>query len=158
MLAQLPQSPGLFLKIDVEGRNNKVEGVFGVLLIATSTLVLNAIIATAGNEGIIGGGIPCPNHTGVFKKNSVLQVQVKVRSSFLNLLSNETMIKKYEEYTTQLGTEVDTDETHQALGGGSTDMGNVSYEVPSIHPDFAIGSDCNTHTKEFTPAAGNTGC
>lgn len=88
----------------------------------------------------------------------VLQVQVKVRSSFLNLLSNETMIKKYEEYTTQLGTEVDTDETHQALGGGSTDMGNVSYEVPSIHPDFAIGSDCNTHTKEFTPAAGNTRC
>lgn len=83
------------------------------------------------------------------------EVQVKVRSSFLNLLSNETMIKKYEEYTTQLGTEVDTDETHQALGGGSTDMGNVSYEVPSIHPDFAIGSDCNTHTKEFTPAAGS---
>ena len=64
------------------------------------------------------------------------------------------MISKYAEYTSQLGTVIDEDETHN-LGGGSTDMGNVSYEVPSIHPDFAIGSDCNTHTMEFTPAAGN---
>ena len=47
------------------------------------------------------------------------------------------MISKYAEYTSQLGTVIDEDETHN-LGGGSTDMGNVSYEVPSIHPDFAI--------------------
>ncbi len=37
--------------------------------------------------------------------------------------------------------------------GGSTDMGNVSYVVPSIHPMFAIGSGEVNHTREFTAVA-----
>lgn len=36
---------------------------------------------------------------------------------------------------------------------GSTDMGNVSYVKPSIHPIFKIG-DAMNHTKEFTVLAG----
>ena len=36
----------------------------------------------------------------------------------------------------------------------STDMGNVSYEVPSIHPGFHIGSDVGNHTRGFTAVAG----
>ena len=36
---------------------------------------------------------------------------------------------------------------------GSTDMGNVSYVKPSIHPVFKIGNAMN-HTKEFTEVAG----
>ena len=36
---------------------------------------------------------------------------------------------------------------------GSTDMGNVSYVKPSIHPFFKIGSAMN-HTKDFTEVAG----
>ena len=36
---------------------------------------------------------------------------------------------------------------------GSTDMGNVSYVKPSIHPMFKIGNAMN-HTVEFTAAAG----
>ncbi len=35
----------------------------------------------------------------------------------------------------------------------STDMGNVSYIVPSIHPMFAIGSGEVNHTREFTAVA-----
>ena len=40
------------------------------------------------------------------------------------------------------------------MPSGSTDMGNVSYEVPSIHPMFYIGSDEFNHTRGFTVAAG----
>ena len=36
----------------------------------------------------------------------------------------------------------------------STDMGNVSYEVPSIHPHFYCGTDSVNHTREFTAAVG----
>ena len=35
----------------------------------------------------------------------------------------------------------------------STDMGNVSHKVPSIHPSYAIGSGEVNHTREFTAVA-----
>lgn len=38
---------------------------------------------------------------------------------------------------------------------GSTDMGNVSYIVPSIHPFYNIGTNALNHTHDFTTAAGN---
>jgi len=42
------------------------------------------------------------------------------------------------------------------VGGGSTDMGNVSYAVPSIHPSFGLTSpDAGNHTPGFTAAAGS---
>lgn len=40
------------------------------------------------------------------------------------------------------------------VGGGSTDMGNVSQVVPSIHPFIKVGdSSLNPHTREFLQAA-----
>ncbi|MDA0353017.1 MAG: M20 family metallopeptidase [Chloroflexi bacterium] len=52
----------------------------------------------------------------------------------------------------------------RALGGdpvperasGSTDMGNVSYEVPTLHPGFAVPSEIGTHNAGFTEAAATT--
>jgi amidohydrolase len=45
----------------------------------------------------------------------------------------------------------------QFIGGGSTDMGNVSQAVPSIHPFIKIGDTSLTpHTREFLEAAGST--
>ena len=38
--------------------------------------------------------------------------------------------------------------------GASTDMGNVSYVVPSIHPMFYIGARAMNHTRPFTDASG----
>ena len=35
----------------------------------------------------------------------------------------------------------------------STDMGNVSYVVPSLHPNYAIGSGEVNHTRAFTAVA-----
>jgi amidohydrolase len=41
------------------------------------------------------------------------------------------------------------------IGGGSTDMGNVSRYLPSIHPTVSIrGTDAALHTVEFAEAAG----
>ncbi len=39
------------------------------------------------------------------------------------------------------------------LTAGSSDMGNVSQVVPSIHPNFAIGATALTHSPEFTALA-----
>ncbi|MFA4840394.1 MAG: amidohydrolase [Agrococcus sp.] len=39
--------------------------------------------------------------------------------------------------------------------GGSTDMGNVSHVVPSIHPMLTLVPDCSPHTREFAEAAGS---
>jgi amidohydrolase len=39
------------------------------------------------------------------------------------------------------------------LTTGSSDMGNVSQVVPSIHPGFSVGAPTLTHSKEFTDAA-----
>ena len=38
----------------------------------------------------------------------------------------------------------------------STDMGNISYVVPSLHPVYSIGTDAYNHTAEFTLAARTT--
>ena len=43
---------------------------------------------------------------------------------------------------------------YEGMGAGSTDMGNVSQRVPSIHPVIRLGDDLNMHTREFTEAAG----
>ena len=41
-----------------------------------------------------------------------------------------------------------------ARGGfGSTDMGNVSHVLPSLHPIYAIEADAGNHTAGFTAAA-----
>ncbi|KAI9499227.1 hypothetical protein BDB00DRAFT_224110 [Zychaea mexicana] len=39
------------------------------------------------------------------------------------------------------------------LGGGGTDFGNISYEVPSLHPMFGIHTTAANHTIQFVGAA-----
>ena len=39
------------------------------------------------------------------------------------------------------------------VAGGSTDMGNISYAIPSIHPYFNVGTSASIHSQEFTAAA-----
>lgn len=39
--------------------------------------------------------------------------------------------------------------------GGSTDVGNVSHQAPTIHPDISIGSNLSAHTPEFAIATGS---
>ncbi|KAG0747728.1 hypothetical protein G6F60_005892 [Rhizopus arrhizus] len=59
---------------------------------------------------------------------------------------------KYIEYMNAKGVEIEDDLDVSA----STDMGNISYVVPSLHPVYSIGTDAYNHTAEFTLAARTT--
>ncbi|XP_048768477.2 xaa-Arg dipeptidase-like [Ostrea edulis] len=73
---------------------------------------------------------------------------------YQSLLSNNTMAELFEENGRQLGIEFDQREEIRIKFGGSTDMGNVSHVVPSLHPKFYIGTTVSNHSKGFTTAAG----
>ena len=62
-----------------------------------------------------------------------------------NVVLAETFAKNFRSLGVQFGDVVDN--------SSSTDMGNVSYIVPSIHPCYAIGSGEVNHSKEFTQVA-----
>ncbi|XP_069102697.1 xaa-Arg dipeptidase-like isoform X3 [Argopecten irradians] len=74
---------------------------------------------------------------------------------YLNVINNEVLASSFETNAKELG--LDFNEHGVPSGDipmGSTDMGNVSYVVPSIHPFFYIGTDEVNHTRGFTGATG----
>ena len=75
------------------------------------------------------------------------QMELKQTAAFYNdVQSNEMLVRLFKENNLQLG----MDYLEFMEGAGSTDMGNVSYVVPSIHPLYKIGSGETNHTREFT--------
>jgi metal-dependent amidase/aminoacylase/carboxypeptidase family protein len=70
---------------------------------------------------------------------------------YANVLSDDTLVKFYKNNALSLGLDMPIGGCPE---GGSTDMGNVSYEVPSIHPMYAIECTIGNHNKGFTDAAG----
>ena len=71
---------------------------------------------------------------------------------FFDMVSNSVMSDLYTKHALKLGVDF---VNHPSTGEtGSTDMGNVSYVVPSIHPFFYIGSTAVNHTRDFTVASG----
>ncbi len=70
--------------------------------------------------------------------------------TFANVKHNKTLAEVYYQNIVDLGV---TDMVLEGNLGGSTDMGNVSYVVPSIHPMYAIGSGEVNHSREFTAVA-----
>ena len=81
------------------------------------------------------------------------KVDIESGTCYSNLISNTDLIQLYTENAKKLGIQF-PDNLDSAVGG-STDMGNVSYVVPSIHPNYSIGSKAINHTRDFT-AASNT--
>ncbi|HYM15887.1 MAG TPA: M20 family metallopeptidase [Dehalococcoidia bacterium] len=66
------------------------------------------------------------------------------------LRSNRPLVEAYRRNGEALGKQfVDL----KNVSTGSTDMGNVSQIVPSIHPTFGVGQMIFNHTPEFTAAA-----
>ncbi|XP_073483025.1 xaa-Arg dipeptidase [Aquarana catesbeiana] len=74
---------------------------------------------------------------------------------YYNVLPNKILAKAYIENGKKLGMQFTTDELVLNALSGSTDFGNVTFEVPGIHPYFFIGSDALNHTEEYTKAAGS---
>ena len=68
---------------------------------------------------------------------------------YSDLRTNAPMAELYRENMTRLGRQVQEDSDARSVVG-STDMGNVSHLVPSIHPIIKVSpSDVAIHTAEF---------
>jgi len=75
----------------------------------------------------------------------------RVQPRYANLVQDPFLSASWDEALAGLGRQT---VPMPNIMGGSTDMGNVSHVVPSIHPGIGIkGSDAPPHTVEFAAAA-----
>lgn len=71
---------------------------------------------------------------------------------YVNMVNNPVMTRLFQENSTALGRPLAL-EASVGASGGSSDMGNVSQVVPSIHPMLGIEcGDAVNHQKEFAAA------
>ena len=70
-----------------------------------------------------------------------------------NVVTNPDMADLYEKNVATLGVVMPSRAEQLTFPIGSTDMGNVSHVVPTIHPMFAIDTAAANHTPEFTRAS-----
>ena len=72
---------------------------------------------------------------------------------FKDMRQDERLLSLFDEVMTEFGEsprQLPPDEAD-----GSTDVGNVSYEVPTAQPTLTIGNHLEAHTPEFACAAGS---
>ncbi|PVD29140.1 hypothetical protein C0Q70_11737 [Pomacea canaliculata] len=82
------------------------------------------------------------------------QVEIKLnKKPYSNLLSNNTLASLYIDNGEKMGIQFEKDPEKTQKAGGSTDMGNVSHVVPSIHPKFFIDTTASLHSKDFATVA-----
>ena len=72
---------------------------------------------------------------------------------YTDLVNNDRLCETYAENMSTLELQLPNKAQSLSGVGASTDMGNVSYVVPSIHPMFGIPSEAANHTPGFTAAA-----
>lgn len=76
---------------------------------------------------------------------------IQFQNSVDNLVVNKKFDSVFSEHINYLGESIKVEATK---GLGSTDAGNISHVVPTIHPYIKIGeSNLVSHTKEFSQAA-----
>ena len=84
---------------------------------------------------------------------SGVEVKIVVREGYKDMVNNLSMARRFGAHLEALGRK--PRETDSRVGAGSTDMGDVSHVVPSIHPWLGIvdagAAICHTHT--FAEAA-----
>lgn len=69
-------------------------------------------------------------------------------TSFLNLITNNTLMNLYEKQLNILGIK----ELKDSESSGSTDAGDVSYVCPTIHPYFPLYKEVIGHSRELAQA------
>jgi len=84
---------------------------------------------------------------------SGVEVAIKPRQGYKDMRNNMTMARVFGEHLAAGGRTAR--ETDERLGTGSTDMGDVSHVVPSIHPYLAIVGEgqATCHEHRFAAAA-----
>ncbi|KAK7108868.1 xaa-Arg dipeptidase-like [Littorina saxatilis] len=68
---------------------------------------------------------------------------------YSSLVSSDVMAALYVDNGREVGIRPERDPERVRKAGGSTDMGNVSHLVPSIHPNFYIGTTASPHSRDF---------
>lgn len=80
------------------------------------------------------------------------RVKMEVLGSYRSLKKNSTLIQAFQGNLEALGWRAEDDDPKERIG--STDMGDVSHEVPAIHPYLKIGTaGMAGHSIEFAKAA-----
>ncbi|CEJ61629.1 hypothetical protein PMG11_10157 [Penicillium brasilianum] len=84
-------------------------------------------------------------------------VEFKWEPAYMDMRDNRPICESYMIAMNAMGHSTIYDAAGQegGLSGGSTDMGNVSYEVPGFHGSFYIHTDGVNHTPQFTAGAGS---
>lgn len=76
-----------------------------------------------------------------------VEVEIEARQGYKNMRNNLTLARRFGAALEALGRK--PRETDSGVGAGSTDMGDVSHAVPSIHPYLAICDEgealCHEH-------------
>ena len=116
----------------------------GIIPNKTVLLYFVRTLSKTDLKGLVEKVIAC-FESGATATGCKVEIQ-EVGNSYDELLSNTPLAKLYAENLKSLGM---TYELSKPLTI-STDMGNVSYIVPSIHPMYTIGSGEANHTTEFT--------
>jgi amidohydrolase len=86
---------------------------------------------------------------------SGVEVEVRTRQGYKDMRNNLTLARVFGEHLAADGRTAR--ETDPRVGAGSTDMGDVSHVVPSIHPYLAIVGEGEAlcHEHRFAAAAGS---
>ncbi|MBL8608155.1 MAG: M20 family metallopeptidase [Myxococcales bacterium] len=86
---------------------------------------------------------------------SGVEVAISVRQGYRDMRNNLAMARTFGHHMEALGRAAR--ETDGRVGAGSTDMGDVSHVVPSIHPYLGIVDEgaCLCHEHPFERAAGS---
>ena len=70
-----------------------------------------------------------------------------------NMLTNSKLAEIFREKSSKFGINFDSKADDQLKSSFSTDMGNVSYILPSIHPKYYIPTQGPNHSTEFAEAS-----
>ncbi len=83
------------------------------------------------------------------------RLEWKEIQGYKDLRNNQPLARRFGEHLRELG--VPSIENDPTVGNGSTDMGDVSYVVPSIHPYVAIcdAGEAFCHQRGFAERAGS---
>jgi amidohydrolase len=86
---------------------------------------------------------------------SNVQVEVGTRMGYRDMVNNMTLARRFGAHLEDLGRAPQEGDTR--VGSGSTDMGDISHALPSIHPYLAVVNEGETliHNRAFTAAAGS---
>ncbi|GIY64511.1 peptidase M20 domain-containing protein 2 [Caerostris extrusa] len=85
------------------------------------------------------------------------EVSIEIdKNSYQSLMTNKILAERYKKYAEKLGVQFDDGNNKKIPFMASSDMGDVSHVVPSIHPTYSIGTQAANHSVEFTKASGTS--